>query len=193
MHRLLLEIPTSLETERLLLRCYEAGDGRAFYDMIQSSKEHLAAELNPEELNVNEETAEIHVRQLAADWVARKKLIFGVWEKGMDALIAQVEIYPIDWDTPDFEIGYFVVKNREGQGIVTEAVQGLLHFGFTVLQAHKLTIRCKDANTRSANVAERCGFVREGHLRETKRTEDGGFRGLFHYGLLRREYEALCK
>ncbi len=193
MHRLLLEIPTSLETERLLLRCYEAGDGKTFYDMIQSSKDHLAAEVNPEELNVDEESAEIHIRQLAADWVARKKFIFGVWEKGTNTLVAQVEIYPIDWDTPDFEIGYFIAKDREGQGIVAEAVQELLHFSFTVLQAHKLTIRCKDTNTRSANVAERCGFVREGHLRETKRTEDGGFRGLFQYGMLRQEYEALCK
>ena len=192
MHQMLLELPTWLETERLSLRCYQSGDGAAFYQMIQSSQEHLAEELNAAELNLaDEHAAEIHVRRLAADWAARKKFILGVWDKATQALIAQVEVYPVDWKTPDFEIGYFVAKKWEGQGIIAEAVKALLRFVFDHLHAHRATIHCKDTNLRSARVAERCGFIQEGHLRETKRTKDGGFRGRLEYGLLRSEYEAI--
>jgi aminoglycoside 6'-N-acetyltransferase len=49
---------------------------------------------------------------------------------------------------------------------------------------------CNDTNTRSYRVAERCGFVREGHLRENHKHADGTFSGTFFYGLLRREFEA---
>jgi ribosomal-protein-serine acetyltransferase len=192
MDKMLLELPTSLETERLTLRCYQNGDGPAFLTMIRENKEHFADALNEKELGLStEEEAEIFVRELAVGWVARKKFLFGVCEKSTGELVAQVEIWPVDWKTPDFEIGYFIVKKREGQGIVSEAVKALLGFGFVHLGAHRMTIRCDDINTRSANVAKRCGFVQEGHIREKKRGKDDGYVGLLQYGLLRSEYEKI--
>jgi aminoglycoside 6'-N-acetyltransferase len=38
-------------------------------------------------------------------------------------------------------------------------------------------------------VAERAGFVREGHLRQNKLNADGSVSGTLLYGLLRSEYE----
>ena len=186
---LLLEIPTAFETERLLLRRYQAGDGAAFYAMMQRNKDHLADELDPEELEVTEETAEIHVRQLAVDWLARKQFRLSLWEKATQMFVGEIHIGVVSWDVPELEIGYFVIKEREGQGIITEAVKATLQFIFTHFQAHKVSIRCNDTNPKSARVAERCGFVKEGLRREMERTKDGGFKGLLYYGLLRREYE----
>ena len=39
--KMLLEIPTRIETERLYLRCYEAGDGPWYYAMSQQNRSHL--------------------------------------------------------------------------------------------------------------------------------------------------------
>jgi RimJ/RimL family protein N-acetyltransferase len=39
-------------------------------------------------------------------------------------------------------------------------------------------------------VAERCGMVREAHIRENKKRADGGFNGTLHYGLLKNEWKA---
>jgi RimJ/RimL family protein N-acetyltransferase len=47
---------------------------------------------------------------------------------------------------------------------------------------------CSDANPRSAHVAERCGFVREGQLRQSQKLADGRICGEYYYGLLREEY-----
>jgi RimJ/RimL family protein N-acetyltransferase len=188
---MLLDISTAYESERLLLRSYQTGDGAAYYAMMQINREHLADEMMPSELNVDAESAEVHVRQLAADWASRSKFVVCLWEKATSSFIGEVYIGAVDWNVPEFEIGYFIIKEREGQGLITEAVKASLRFVFEQLQAHKVMIRCKDTNLKSARVAERCGFVKEGHLRETKRTQNGGFRGLLYFGLLRSEYGAL--
>jgi RimJ/RimL family protein N-acetyltransferase len=66
-----------------------------------------------------------------------------------------------------------------------------LELVFETMGAHKVILTCDDANAKSHRVAERCGFVREGVLREQKKRRDGSFAGTVFYGLLRDEYEAL--
>lgn len=67
MHRLLLDIPTRIETERLSLRRYQAGDGPWYYVMSQKNKPHLARyEAGNAVMSINkEEDAEITVRDFA--------------------------------------------------------------------------------------------------------------------------------
>jgi aminoglycoside 6'-N-acetyltransferase len=52
-------------------------------------------------------------------------------------------------------------------------------------------LRCNELNLRSQRVAERCGFAREGHVREVHREivhPDGRFSGDYLYGLLHSEF-----
>ena len=60
---------------------------------------------------------------------------------------------------------------------------------FHEMKAHRVRSECSETNTRSWKLLERCGFRREGHLRENKKSPDGTFHGDFLYGLLRTEYE----
>jgi RimJ/RimL family protein N-acetyltransferase len=193
MHKLLLDIPTHIETERLYLRCYRPGDGQWYYAMSQKNRSHL---MQYESENVvmtikSEEDAEIVVRDLAAAWVARNCFFMGAFDKKSDEFVAQIYVGPVNWELPEFQIGYFVDKDHEGQGYVTEAVKATLQFIFEHLKAHRVRLECDDTNARSYQVAERCGMVREGHVRENKKNSDGTFSGTLHFGLLRRECEAL--
>jgi RimJ/RimL family protein N-acetyltransferase len=52
-----------------------------------------------------------------------------------------------------------------GQGYITEAVEGITNFAIHELQANRIEIRCDTRNVRSARVAERLGFTKEGILR----------------------------
>ena len=73
MHKLLLDIPTRIETARLYLRCYQAGDGPWYYAMSQKNKPHLARYESGNAVMAikTEEEAEIVVRDFAAAWMAR--------------------------------------------------------------------------------------------------------------------------
>jgi RimJ/RimL family protein N-acetyltransferase len=192
-HRMLLEMPARIEAERIYLRPYRAGDGAWYYAVSQKNRAHLARyEAENVVMSIeSEQDAEVVVRELAAEWSARNCFFMGVFDRDTDEFVSQVYIGPVNWDVPEFEIGFFVDKDHEGQGYVTEAARAAMGFIFRHLGAHRVRLECDDTNDRSRRVAERCGMVMEGHIRENKRNADGMLSGTLHFGLLRREFEAL--
>ncbi len=193
MHKMLLDIPARIETERLYLRPYQMGDGPMYYAASLRNRKHLA---RYESGNVlyhlkDEQHAENTVRGLAAAWVARNSFFIGVFEKDTDEWVGQVYVGPQSWDLPEFAIGFVVDVNHEGKGYITEAVKAALCLIFENLQAHRVRSDCHDTNQRSYRVLERCGFTREGHFRENKKNPDGTFHGGYQYGLLKSEFEAI--
>jgi RimJ/RimL family protein N-acetyltransferase len=192
MHKLLLELPTQIQTERLVLRCYQAGDGPWYHAMSQKNKPHLAHFEAGNAVNGihTEEDAEIVVRDFAVAWTARSAFFMGVFHQVTQEFVAQIYIGVVNWDLPEFELGYFADVDHEGQGYVTEAAEAALGFIFNQLNAARVRLECDDTNTRSFRVAERCGMVKEGHIRENKRNTDGSLSGTFLYGLTRNEFIA---
>ena len=186
------EIPTHFETERLVMRRYHAGDGAWYYQVGQRNRQHLQRfETGNAILTIeNEEDGEKVINDMIISWDSHISYFLGGFEKLTGQFAVQIYIGTIDWQLPEFEIGYIADKDHEGQGYVTEAVRGTLAFIFHHLHAHRVCIHCSDLNERSWRVAERCGFVREGHLRETHQQPNGAFNGDFTYGLLISEFEA---
>ena len=190
MNKFLLDIPERIETERLYLRAYKAGDGPMYYVAGKRNWDHLA---EFESGNVlmhlkNEENAEAVVRELAADWMARNCFFIGIFEKATDEWAGQVYVAPTNWELPEFAIGFVADVNYEGKGYISEAVNGVLGMLFGDMGAHRVKSDCNEDNIRSWRLLERCGFRREGHLRENRRNADGSYHGDFLYGFLRGEY-----
>jgi RimJ/RimL family protein N-acetyltransferase len=195
MHRMLLDLPTRFESKRLYLRPYQAGDGPWYYAMSQRNRPHLAryeAENAAMSLQ-SEEDAEILMRDFAAEWIARNCFFLGAFDRTTDEFVAQIYIGPVNWDLPEFEIGFFADRDHEGQGFVTEAVRAMLPFLFDHLGAHRVSLHCSDTNVRSRRVAERCGFALEGHIRENKLNPDGTFSGSLYFGLLKSDWEGALR
>ncbi len=184
------DIPTRIETSRLVLRSYQPGDGPCYYQVSLRNKPHLLQfESGNAVMSINSvQDAEIVVRDFAAAWAARRAFFMGAFLKDTQEFVAQVYIGVVNWDLPEFEIGYFADVDHEGQGYVTEAVKGAIGFIFNHLGAHRIRLECDETNVRSIRLAERCGFVREGHIRENKKRPDGSFSGDLHYGLLKSEF-----
>jgi RimJ/RimL family protein N-acetyltransferase len=187
------QIPERIETERLYLRPYRAGDGPMYYAVSRRNRAHLARyEAGNIVMEIeSEQDAEAIVRQLGNDWQAGKCFFMGAFDNETDAFVAQIYIGPVNWDVPEFALGYFVDVDCEGQGYVTEAARAALGFVFDHLGAHRVRLECDDTNLRSRRVAERCGFILEGHIRQNKRTPDGALSGTLHFGLLKDEFAAL--
>ncbi|MGD9030783.1 MAG: GNAT family N-acetyltransferase [Anaerolineae bacterium] len=193
MHETLRDIPDRIDAERLYLRPYEASDGSWYYAMGQRNRDHLARyETDNAARSLRSvEDAEELVEELAAAWEAQKAFFLGAFDRETDRFLAQVTVVPVDWDVPEFAIGFFVDVEHEGQGFVTESVREVMGFVFQHLAAHRVRMECDDTNVRSQRVAERCGLLLEGHIRENKRNPDGTLSGTLHFGLLGREFKAL--
>ncbi|MHA1961993.1 MAG: GNAT family N-acetyltransferase [Candidatus Thorarchaeota archaeon] len=191
-HKLLLDLPDELESERLILRKYSKGDGGSFFDLLESNnnREYLREHVDEAISIKNAEEAEIRIRELEADWISRERFVMGVWLKELDNYVGQIWIEPRKWDVPSFELGWFLDRLHQGKGIATEAAKRSMRFLFEDLRAHKVIVLTRDNNEKSSKLAERLGFKREGHLRESG-IENGRRYGLFHYGLLKEEFERL--
>jgi RimJ/RimL family protein N-acetyltransferase len=190
MNNLSLDFPPRFESERLILRCYQPGDGRWYYAMSVKNREHLR---QYEAENVasgipNEEAAERLIHELSDAWVNRSSFFIGAFDKHSNEFVAQVYVGPVDWKLPEFQIGYFADVEYEGKGYVTEAVKATMGILFKQLGAHRVQLACDVTNKRSIQVAERCHMKREGTLRENRRHPDGTYSSSFIYGLLEQEF-----
>lgn len=189
MHRLLLDFPAQLETERLVVRRYAKGDGQGLYLLLERNGNRDALREHADEASTvkTEEDAEIKIRKHSAEWDARDRFVMGIWMKSENRHVGQIWIEPKSWDVPSFEIGWFLDRGYQGKGIATEAVRRSLAFLFNDLNAHKVIAITRDSNPKSYKLAERLGFRKEGHLRECG-IEDGKRYGLLHYGMLKNEF-----
>lgn len=61
MNPLLLDLPTSFSSDRLLLRCYQPGDGAVYYQMLQENRTHLY-EFLPSSVQVVQSVEEVEMR-----------------------------------------------------------------------------------------------------------------------------------
>ena len=189
---MLLDIPSELETERLLLRPYIPGDGQWLHTVFQKNASHLEEAIEGVKSGLgsdltNSTEAEIFVRQLAADWAARKRFIFGVWDKAAGGYVGDIWIE----SRPLHEIGCFIVEDQLGRGFATEATKAALKFAFEHLKSQKAIVTCHEDNESAYRVAERCGFIREGRLRGEVKRRDGALADTLYYGMLRAEFETL--
>ena len=191
MNKMLFDFPSPFESERLSMRSYHPGDGKWYYAMSLRNREHLRRyeSDNVAATIASEEAAEELVCALAVAWTKRNYFFIGAFDKMTVEFVAQIYVGPVDWNLPEFQIGYFADVDHEGQGYVTEAVRATLGVIFNHLNAHRVRLECDETNVRSLRVAERCDIIREGHLRENKRNPDGTYSGSLIYSLLKSEFK----
>jgi ribosomal-protein-alanine N-acetyltransferase len=186
-----IEFPTPFDSARLMLRSYQPGDGKWYYAMSVKNHAHLQRfEAENAAANIaNDAEAEVIVGDLEAEWKNRRSFFIGAFEKLSGEFAAQIYVGVVDWNLPEFQIGYFADVDHEGRGFVTEAVKATLAILFNQLGAHRVRLECNEANLRSIRVAERCGMTREGYLRENRRNPDGSFSSSYIFGLLSSEFQ----
>jgi len=185
------DIPTHIETNRLIIRPYLTDDTVWYYTMSLRNKEHLARyeSENPIMSIMTESDAEKTIMDFISLWDDQKYRFMGVFLKDSDDFVAQIYIGKLNDQLPEFGIGYIADVEHVGNGYVTEAVSAIVRELFEKIKAHRIQIETDDTNIRSISVAERCGFVKEGHLRENKKHPDGTFSGTLFYGLLKSEFQ----
>jgi Acetyltransferases, including N-acetylases of ribosomal proteins len=173
---LLIEIPESFESERLLIRAPLWGDGAMINEAVRESIEELRSWMPWAQTVPTIEESEAEIRRARLRFLERKDLRLLLLDKKTGQFVGSSGLHRIDWQARKFEIGYWVRTSLAKQGYVTEAVRAIADFAIHTLQANRIEIRCDSRNTRSAKVAERSGFTLEGILRNDERTVDGSLR-----------------
>lgn len=171
---ILFDIPSQIETERLLLRApNRRGDGRIVNQAIRDSFNELKAWLPfAQKLPAVEET-EINLRNAYIKFLKRESFRFLIFHRETNDFIGTVSLQGIDWNIPKCEIGYWINTNFGGNGYMTEAVKALTDFGLNQLKFKRIEIRCESTNLKSRAIPENLGFKLEGVLRNEDLSADG--------------------
>jgi RimJ/RimL family protein N-acetyltransferase len=109
-----------------------------------------------------------------------------------DAVVGLVRLFDLDDmvnGSPLFDLR--IAASQRGRGIGTAAVVWLSRYLFTGHpELHRIEATTRGDNVAMMTVLERCGYVREGVLREAWRSSDGTRHDTLVYAILRREWEA---
>jgi len=160
---ILLNIDNPLETNRLILRAPQSGDGTMINDAIRESFVTLSKWLRWADHVPDVEESEENARKSQARFILRESLTFYVLNKVLNTFVGVCSLQNINWERRKGEIGYWLRDSASGYGYMSEAVSSLTDLA-SDLFFNRVEIRVAVDNERSRNVAERCGFHLEATL-----------------------------
>lgn len=163
MNPILLDIPTIIETPRLILRPPRIGDGKALHECILDGYQDFITWLNWPQSPPSLEEVELQARQQSAYWTLRTDMRFMCIRKEDNRIMGRLA-YPahqIICQTPLFGISYFLGASYQGKGYATEAVNALTRYAFIHFLARKVMVKCDMENPKSLGVPQRLNFEHE--------------------------------
>ncbi len=172
----------NLESNRLLLRQITADDVNEIF-ALRSNAETM--KYIPRPLVTNNEEAMEHIKMIQDKIEKNEGINWAITIKGNTKLIGIIGHYRMKWEHFRSEIGYMLLPEYHGKGITTEAIQLMIDYGFNQMNMHSLEGIIDPANTASARVLEKNGFVKEAHFIENE-FFDGKFLDSVVYSLVKK-------
>ena len=166
--------PYRIETERLVIRCYESDDAPLLKEAIDSSLEHLQPWMPwaLDEPQTLEQKLEL-VGFFRAGFAAGENFTYGIFSADEAELLGGTGLHP-RVGPGGLEIGYWVRASATRRGIVTESTAVLTRVGLEICEADRIEIRIEPRNQASFGVPRKLGFVEEATLRRRLPGLEGG-------------------
>lgn len=179
-----------IETDRLVVRCYQPSDATLLKAAIDASLDALRPWMPwahdeprplPEKVSL--------LRQFRGQFDLGHDFAYGAFDRAETELVGSSGLHT-RLGPGAREIGYWVATAHTGKGLATEIAGALTRVGFEVEQLHRIEIHCAPDNVRSIAVARKLGYLHEATLRERIARPDGSWRDTMIWTLFARDYAA---
>lgn len=177
---------TILISDKLHLDLLEDKHADPIFKMIETNRQYLKVWLSFVEAIKTPEAAMAFVKGSQQRNREGKEYAFVVVEN--NEIVGRIGIYKIDQQHKTGEIGYWLIENKQGKGLMTQCCKALVGFCFGNLQLNRIEIRCGTGNLKSKSIPERLNFKREGIMRQGEFLNDH-FNDLYIYSLLKSEQD----
>ena len=175
----------NLESERLLLRQLTLEDADEVF-ALRGNPENM--QFIPRPILQSKEEAIALINTINSKIETNEGINWAITEKPNNKLLGFLGHYRIQWENNRSEIGYMLLPEAQGRGIITEAVKLIVEYGFDHMKMHSLEAVIAPENYASAKVLEKNGFIKEGHLRENEYF-DGQYWDSVIYSLLKKDFK----
>lgn len=176
------ETEDMIQTERLFMRRFALDDLEALHSWCVKPNVGSHAGWKPHETLADSE-------RVLRDFMEGDE-VWAIGEKASGRLIGSCGLHRDHKRMNDRVrmLGYVLDDNFWGKGYMTECAKALTDYGFRVMQLDLISVYHFAENDRSRRVIEKCGFRREGLLRQARRLYDGRVEDDVLYSLTREEY-----
>lgn len=152
-----------LTTENLILREVEEKDVDEVF-FLRSDKEMM--KYIPRPLAKTKKDALERIEMFRKHKEDEEGVHWAITQKGNDQMIGVISIFKIDKENLRAEIGYILHLAYQGKGIISEALQKIIEFGFERINLHTLTAIIDPRNIASEKVLQKANFEKEAHFKE---------------------------
>ena len=154
---------TELQTDRLRMRQITLDDAADLF-LMRSDKQVMQYICRPLFQTIDDATAlinnlnELFNNNNGIHWVLTLK--------NENKLIGNIGIW--NFDKPNFraEIGYVMLTEYHGKGLMNEALQAAVDYGFNTLHLHSIIAKVNPENNKSIQLLQRNKFNRNAYFKE---------------------------
>lgn len=177
-----------IETERLVLRCFDPKDAAALKTAVDASLDHIRpwipwARDEPQTLDQKVDL----LRHYRGQFDLGRDRIYGIFDRAESELLGGTGLHDRVGEGAR-ELGYWIAKSRARRGYTTEATSALVRAGFEVDLLERIELHCEPENVASVAVARKLGFTHDGTLRARLPRRGGPPADCMIWSMLREEY-----
>src|ERR1700742_3085274 len=137
---------SNLTTERLFLRELQPGDAEQIFrlrsdDSVNQFVDRARA--------VTIDDAHNFIQMIQTNAAKNEGMMWAVTLIGDSKLIGTIVYWHIEWENCKAEIGYEMLPEYQGKGLMTEALKKVLEFGSQELQFSEIKAEPKEKNEKS--------------------------------------------
>ena len=168
------------------LRLLEERHAATVFALVDRDREYLREWLPWVDSTLRQEDSLSFIRASLEQFASNSGFAAGVWWN--EQFVGVVGTHKIDWLNRKVELGYWLGKNFQGQGIMTDASRAAVTHLLVEMDLNRVTIQCATGNAKSCAIPRRLGFTLEGTLRDGQLL-NGRYEDLLMFAMLRRDWK----
>ena len=181
-----LNLPPPLETQRLIVRQVQEAD---LPDLLVVNGHDEVTRYLPYAAWTSLADAQAWLERMQKAQTSGSTLQWVVVDKASATVIGSCLLFQYDAPSARAELGYVLGRAHWGQGLMREALAGVLDCAFYTLALRRIEAEVDPRNLASGKLLKSLGFTPEGILRARWVTK-GEERDVESFGLLRPEWRA---
>jgi RimJ/RimL family protein N-acetyltransferase len=158
-------LPEVIEGEKVNLKKHSFELAKTMFEYVDKDRERLRVFLPWVDATKTIQDEENYIKFTHKQWDDFLLFDYGLFIKDTDTYTGNINVHSIEWQHNRCELGYWILGDFEGKGLISDAVKALEKVLFNI-GFNRIKIRCDANNKRSGNVPKRCGFKYEGTLRQ---------------------------
>ncbi len=152
--------------DEIELRPFIEEDAAEIFAAVKANYKHLQPFLHWVTEDYSIESADEFINRTQKAFAEKTSQTFGIFYR--EKIVGVISFVNFNWGSKRTEIGYWIVQDYEGQGIITKSCKALIKYAFDELKINRIEIHCATENIKSRAVPERLNFTLEGVLRQSE-------------------------